>query len=281
MSTYQKLYLEGLNLLRDVPTPALEAKILLLEALRKGEAEWLASPHERVPRRGELRYRRLIERRLSGIPLAYITGKKEFWSLSLQVLPGVLIPRPETELIVEKTLEVLSIQGPRILDIGTGCGNIALALAKELPLARIIATDISTKALRNAELNVLSHRLENVRLVKGSLFSGVRSLGLDGKCDAIVSNPPYVSAADWNMLPAEVKDHEPRRALIGGKTGLEFIGRLIGGSAAFLKTGGYLLFEVGEGQVDRAVGLLGKDFSNVESFADLQGIPRCVRARRA
>jgi release factor glutamine methyltransferase len=281
LSTYQKLFSEGLNLLRDVPTPAIEAKILLLEALRKGEVEWLASPHERVPKRGELSYRRLIERRLSGIPLAYITGKKEFWSLSLQVLPGVLIPRPETELIVEKTLEVLSIQGPRILDIGTGCGNIALALAKELPQARIIATDISTKALRNAELNIRFHRLENVRLVKGSLFSGVRRLDLDRKCEAIVSNPPYVSAADWKMLPAEVKDHEPRRALIGGKTGLEFIGRLIRGSAAFLKTGGYLLFEVGEGQVDRAVGLLGKDFSNVESFADLKGIPRCVRARRA
>jgi len=281
LSTYQKLYHEGRNLLRDVPTPAIEAKVLLLEALQTEEVEWLASPRKDVSKRGELRYRRFIERRLLGVPLAYITGKKEFWSLSLQVLPGVLIPRPETELIIEKTLEVLSIQRPTILDIGTGCGNIALALAKELPQARVIATDISAKALRNAELNVRSHRLENVHFVRGSLFSVIRSLGLDGKCDAVVSNPPYVSAADWKMLPAEVRDHEPRRALIGGKTGLEFIRRLVRGSAAFLKTGGYLLFEVGEGQADGAIGLLGQDFPNVESFADLKGIPRCVRARRA
>jgi release factor glutamine methyltransferase len=280
LSTFQELLREGQGLLRDVPAPSIEARVLLTEASRTREVEWLASPHKLVPKRDELKYRRLIERRISGIPLAYITERKEFWSLSLRVMPGVLIPRPETELIVEKALEVLGIGSPTVVDIGTGCGNIALALAKERPRARILATDVSRKALRTAELNARTLRLENVSFFKGSLFSAIRGLDLGGKCDTVVSNPPYVSAADWEKLPAEVRDHEPRRALVGGKTGLEFIRRLIGGSAACLKPGGYLLFEVGEGEVDRAMALLGRRFKGGESFADLRGIPRIVRARR-
>jgi release factor glutamine methyltransferase len=279
LNTFQELFRKGRGLLRDVPAPSIEAKVLLLEATRIEEVEWLASPHRLIPKQDELKYWRLIKRRLSGIPLAYITGKKEFWSLSLRILPGVLIPRPETELIVEEVLELVGSRDPTIVDIGTGCGNIALALAKELPGARIFATDVSVKALRNAELNARSHRLGNVSFIQGSLFSAIRGLDLIGKCDVVVSNPPYVSSAEWEILPAEVRDHEPRRALVGGKTGLEFIRRLIKGSTGFLKPGGYLLFEVGEGQVDRAVALLGERVKGVESFADLGGIPRIVMAR--
>jgi release factor glutamine methyltransferase len=281
LSTLQELFQWGRGRLQDVPDPSVESKILLLAAVRIGEVEWLASPHRRVPRREELRYRRLIEKRVSGIPLAYITGRKEFWSLSLRLLPGVLIPRPETELIIEKALEAAGSPNPTIVDIGTGCGNIALALAKELPGARIFATDVSAKALGNAELNARGHRLGNVSFVRGSLFSALRGLGLEGRCDLVVSNPPYVSVAEWKILPAEVRDHEPRRALVGGETGLEFIGRLVKGSPEFLRPGGCLLFEIGEGQAAKAVSLLGSDWAEVKSYADLRGIPRVIKARRA
>ena len=280
MSTLQELFRKGRSLLQDVPAPSVEAKVLLLEATRTGEVEWLASPHRLVPKRDELRYRRLIERRLSGIPLAYITGRKESWSLSLRILPGVLVPRPETELIVEKALEVAGSRNPTIVDIGTGCGNIALALAKELPGARIFATDVSAKAVRNVELNARDQRLGNMHFVRGSLFSALRGLGLAGKCDLVVSNPPYVSAADWETLPAEVRDHEPRRALVGGKTGLEFILRLVKGSPSFLKPGGHLLFEVGEGQVEKALSLFDWRWVEIESCADLRGISRVIKARK-
>ncbi len=281
MNTLQELFQKGRSLLHGVPAPLVEAKVLLLEAAGMSEVDWLSSPHRPVTKRQELRYRRLIERRLSGIPLAYITGRKEFWSLSLRILPGVLIPRPETELIVEKTLAAVESRNPIIVDIGTGSGNIALALAKELPGARIFATDVSAKALRNAELNARDHRLGNVKFLRGSLFSPLRGLGLEGECDFIVSNPPYVSSADWETLAAEVRDHEPRRGLVGGKTGLEFVGRLVNGSPAFLKPGGHLLFEVGFGQVPNAATILGLGWTDVRSFADLRGIPRVVMARRA
>ncbi len=280
MSTLQELFQWGRGRLRDLPKPSIEAKILLLEASRIDEVEWLASPHRRVPKRDELRYLRFIEKRLAGVPLAYITGRKEFWSLPLRIVPGVLIPRPETELIVEKALEAAGSPSPTIVDIGTGCGNVALALAKELPGARIFGTDVSAKALGNAELNARDHRLGNVSFVRGSLYSALRGLGLEGKCNLIVSNPPYVSAAEWKTLSAEVKDHEPRRALVGGETGLEFIRRLVKGSPAFLRPGGCLLFEVGEGQADRALALLGRSFKDAEVFADLRGIPRVVKARK-
>ena len=252
-----------------------------MQATGLSEVEFLASPEYIIRAKDERRYRRLLARRLSGEPLAYIVGRKEFWSLSLRVQSGILIPRPETELLVEKTLELASRGKLTIVDIGTGSGNIALALAKELPKARIIATDVSAKALRVAGLNAQDHGLENVAFVRGSLFSSLGGLGLEGRCDFIVCNPPYVSAADWDSLPREVRDHEPRRALVGGKTGLEFIGRLIKGSPGYLKPGGHLLFEVGFGQAAAAVSMLGPGWTDVKSLADLRGIPRVIKARNS
>ena len=325
VTTLRELFRRGMSLLEGrVAAPAVEAKVLLLEAVRIGEVEWLTEPERQVTRREELRYGKLIERRLSGVPLAYITGRREFWSITLRVGPGVLIPRPETELVVERTLE-LALNSRRrsltIVDIGTGCGNIALALAKELPRGRIVATDISSRALRNAKRNARDHQLKNVSFVKGSLFAALRGLGLEGKCDFIVSNPPYVSASDWVSLPVEVRDHEPRRALVGGRTGMESIGRLVKGAPAFLKRGGWLVFEVGEGQAEEAVALLRQTrsvsarrhfsssvnlllaparchceerndsesessapiccFEDVRSFSDLRGIRRVIQSRKS
>ena len=250
-----------------------------MQATGLSEVEFLASPQRIIRAKHEQRYRRLLARRLSGVPLAYIVGKKEFWSLSFRVQPGTLIPRPETELLVEKTLELAAAGNVTIVDIGTGSGNIALALAKELPAARIVATDVSARALRIAGLNAQDHGLGNVAFVRGSLFSALHDLGLEGKCDFIVCNPPYVSASDWESMPREVRDHEPRRAFFGGRTGLDFIRRLVKGSPAFLKPRGYLLFEVGYGQAVGAVSLLGRVWTDVKLFSDLKGIPRVLAAR--
>ena len=270
----------GRSLLQGVPAPALEAKVLLLQATGLSEVELLASPQRIIRAKDERRYRRLIQRRLSGVPLAYIVGRKEFWSLSLRLQRGILIPRPETELLVEKTLELAAGREVTIVDIGTGSGNIAVALAKELPAARIVATDVSARALRIAGLNAQDHGLGNVAFVRGSLFSALHDLGLEGKCDFIVCNPPYVSASDWESMPREVRDHEPRRAFLGGRTGLDFIRRLIKGSPAFLKPRGYLLFEVGYGQAEKALSLFDWRWVETESFADLRGISRVIKARK-
>ena len=270
----------GRSLLQGVPAPALEVKVLLLQATGLSEVELLASPQRIIRAEDARRYRRLIQRRLSGVPLAYIVGRKEFWSLSLRIQRGILIPRPETELLVEKTLELAAGGKVTIVDIGTGSGNIAVALAKELPAARIVATDVSAKALRVAGLNAQDHGLENVAFVRGSLFSALGGLGLEGRCDFIVCNPPYVSAADWDSLPREVRDHEPRRAFLGGRTGLDFIRRLIKGSPAYLKPRAHLLFEVGYGQAEKALSLFDSRWVETESFADLRGISRVIKARK-
>jgi release factor glutamine methyltransferase len=252
-----------------------------LQATGLSEVELFASPQRTIHPKEERSYRRLIQKRLSGVPLAYIIERKEFWSLSLRIQRGVLIPRPETELLVEKTLGLAAGRKVTIVDIGTGSGNIALALAKELPAARLIATDVSAKALRIARQNAQAHGLDNITFLRGSLFSALHGLGLEGKCDFIVCNPPYVAAADWGSLPPEVKNHEPRRAFVGGRTGLDFIRRLIKGSPDFLKSRAHLLFEVGYAQAEEAVSWLGSGWAEVTSFPDLRGIPRVIQARRA
>jgi release factor glutamine methyltransferase len=280
--TARELLQTGTRLLQHkVAAPQVEAKVLLLLAAGLKEVELLASPERVIADKEEKKYRRLIQRRLSGVPLAYIVGRKEFWSMSLRVETGVLIPRPESELLVEKTLDLAA--GPRatIVDIGTGSGNIALALAKELPAARVVATDVSIRALRVAILNAHEQGLENVTFVRGSLFSALSGLGLEAGCDFIVCNPPYVSASEWRTLPREIRDHEPRRAFLGGKTGLEFVRRLIKGSPAYLKPGGHLLFEVGYGQAEAATALLGPDWTGVRSSVDLRGIARVIAAQKS
>ena len=281
MMTLRELLQQGRTLLKGVAAPAIEAKVLLLNATGLSEVEFLSSPQRLVRRRDEKRYLRLVEKRLSGAPLAHIIGKKEFWSLTLRVTRGVFIPRPETELLVEKTLELAASGKATIVDIGTGSGNIALALAAELPKARIIATDISARALRAARLNAQDHGLKNVIFVRGDLFSALDGLRLEGKCDFIACNPPYVSTSDWESLPGEIRNHEPRRAFLGGDTGLEFVRRLVSGAPAFLKPGGHLLFEVGYNQAETAVSLLGPSWTGISSFSDLRGIKRVIKARRA
>jgi len=214
------------------------------------------------------------------MPLAYVIEEKEFWSIPFKVFPGVLIPRPETELLVEKVIELSSGRKELIADIGTGAGNIAVSLAKELPKAEIVATDVSQEALDAAEMNAALQKIAFITFVKGSLFEPLEELQLQEKCDFVVSNPPYVSENEWWSLQEEIVKHEPKMALVAGEGGLEFIEKLIEGAPTFLKPGGYLCFEIGFGQREKVLPLFGDKWDDPQCFDDPSGIPRLITARQ-
>lgn len=280
MSTIQELLQKGRALLQDFPQPALEARILLQKASNLPEETVYARPERELSRRQERQFYKLISRRRQRFPLAYLTGEKEFWSIPFRVSSGVFIPRPETELVVEKVLELSSRGEETIVDIGTGCGNIALSLAIELPQAQIMATDTSQKALKVARVNAELQSVSQVQFVRGNLFSPLKKLDFKQKCDFIVSNPPYVSESEWAELAQEIKNYEPKKAVVAGVTGLEFIQKLIHGAQPFLKPGGYLLVEIGEGQEESVITLFDSGWKDAECFNDLAQIPRVVAAQR-
>ena len=266
-------------LLQDRPQALLEAKVLLLRAAALTEERYLAAPNNPCSPKAEAYFRRLVEKRLGGVPLSYLTGVKEFWSIPFKVTPSVLVPRPETEVLVEKVLELSTRESEAILDVGTGSGCIAVALAKELPRAYIQAVDISEMALRVARGNAALHKTRHVQFHRSDLFSAFRGTGV--RFDFIVSNPPYISRDEWDGLPPEVRDFEPRRALLSGESGLEMIERLVRRAGTFLKPGGYLIFEIGDGQRDRVLALFGKRWTEIETAWDMAGKPRVITARRA
>jgi len=203
---------------------------------------------------GELEgFSKCLERRLRGEPVQYITGTQEFWSLSLTVTPDVLIPRPETELLVEALLDFARETGPeqmRLMDVGTGSGAIAVAAARELPKAVVVAGDLSLAALEVARDNARRHQVsERILFLCTDLFSGLgRTL-----FDAVVTNPPYVKSSDFARLPREIREYEPRHALDGGEDGLQTIRAIIDQGPDFLRSGGILALEMGAGQAE-AVG---------------------------
>ncbi|MGC1872267.1 MAG: peptide chain release factor N(5)-glutamine methyltransferase [Acidobacteriaceae bacterium] len=220
-----------------------------------------------------------IQRRLRGVPVQYIIGEQEFFGLPFHVTPDVLIPRPETEHLVEAAIARLKdLPSPRIADVGTGSGAIAVALAHSLPTAEVTALDISPAALAvtagNAKHNGVAAR---IRFLESDLLSSV----VDEHFDAIVSNPPYVADSERKSLAAEVREYEPAQALFAGPTGLEVYRRLVPDALPLLRSGGWLLMEIGQGQRDAVRALLpGADWDGVEFIADLQGIPRVAMARK-
>jgi len=280
LATNQELFQKGKSLLGEISDPSLEAKILLSYAASIGEEQFFSSPDLKLSRKQERDYFQLIAKRLAGFPLAYLTGTKEFWSIPFRVSPGVLIPRPETELIVEKVLELSSQNQETIVDIGTGCGNIAVSLAKELPHAQIIATDISQKAMKVARMNALVQDVNHIHFARGNLFSPLQKLNLKRKCDFILSNPPYVSENEWAGLPQEIKYHEPKKALVAGDKGLEVHQKIIQGSLPFLKPKGFLVLEIGEGQRKEVSAFFNSGWKKVAYSNDLSGIPRVVKAQK-
>lgn len=218
----------------------------------------------------QTRYESLLARCAAGEPVAYLTGEKEFWSLTLNVTPDVLIPRPDTELLVEWALQLAP---QRVADVGTGSGAIALALAKEMPQARFTATDISAPALAIARLNAQTLKLDNVEFLQGSLLEP-----LVGDFDLIVSNPPYIAERDPH-LPA--LRYEPALALTSGADGLDAIRAIVGHAPAHLKSGGWLLLEHGADQGAAVRELMQKTgFTRVETRRDLAGHERASAGSR-
>lgn len=258
--------------------PFLEARLLIQAAGQMDEAEFFTRLSEPVWPQLEKSLERLVRQRLDGCPVAYLLGYKEFWGLPFRVNRSVLIPRPETELVIEKILTLPLSPEPLILDIGTGSGNIAVSLAKELPSARIMATDISKRALRLAGVNARLNQVDNVRFILSNLFKAFEQSQM--RFDLIVSNPPYVAQDDWQKLDRSVRDFEPKKALLAGQDGLGFIRRLVRKAGQYLQPAGFLVMEIGAGQAEEVVRLLETGWSHIEIDNDYAGFPRVVSARR-
>ena len=265
-----------------VESPRLDAECLLASLLGRDRLHLYAAAEERMPPPVFELYQALLGRRQAREPLAYLTRTKEFWSLSFAVTPAVLIPRPETETLVERALARLNeLQAPVIADIGTGSGAIAVAVAKALPHGRLYATEISSRALDVARENAARHEvLERITFVHGDLVEPLLCLGLAHHCDLMVSNPPYVATRELAGLPAEVR-YEPLEALDGGSDGLDVHRRLINGASTLLRPGGWLALEMAPGQGPSLSRLLQEQgaFGDIEVTPDLSGRERVIVAR--
>lgn len=258
-----------------IPTARLDAEVLLAAAMSVTRAGLYARLHDAVGENALARYRAAVERRRRREPVAYITGCKEFFSLAFRVTPAVLIPRPETELLVEKAVGFLADHpAPQVCDVGTGSGCIAVATACSLPRATLVATDLSAAALQVADFNARRHGvIERMRLVACDLLCGFAPCP---RFDLIVSNPPYLAAGDA-VLP-EV-EWEPRQALAGGADGLEVIRRLLPQAPPYLRNPGALIMEIGEGHASAVLALaLEAGFEWGRIALDLAGRPRVLIA---
>jgi len=321
-NSVRSLLKRGIAQLReaDVPSFTLAAELLLLHVLGRNRTWLYAHPEEILTDTEVQRFCDLIARRAAGEPTQHLTGKQEFWGLEFEVTPDVLIPRPETEHVIEVALDRLALrerragrpqksagEGLQIADIGTGSGCIAIALAKELPAANFLATDISPAALAVAKRNAARHSVSNrIHFIECNLLafpgqaqqaapqldemSNNTSQALHGSqvtsyqsrlFDLIVSNPPYIGRRESPSLPREVRDHEPAAALFAGEEGYELYADLIAQSAAHLEPAGILVLELGHNSLPAVQPLLdAKDWTNVGVTNDLAGIPRVLAAER-
>jgi release factor glutamine methyltransferase len=293
----------GLATLLDhhVASAGLAAELLLMHVLGCDRGYLYSHPELELTSEACERYFQLIAERCSGKPTQYITGHQEFWGLDLEVTPDVLIPRPETEGVVEAVVELARASGGRsgptpaskaakaaaavplrIVDVGTGSGAIALALTSELPQAQVFATDISRPALAVARRNACRLGLAaRVRLVETDLLSCFLHSGDADGFDFVVSNPPYVGRDELDAVQREVREFEPRLAWGGLERGGEIYRRLFPQARACLRPGGYAVVEVGYNQAEAVVGLLGSGWTGAAVRPDLAGIPRVVVARKA
>jgi release factor glutamine methyltransferase len=261
----------------NVGSPRMNAEVLLMFTLGVDRAYLYAHPERELTSEETARYDAALDQRAQGVPSQYITGHQEFWGMDLIVSSAVLIPRPETEHVIETVLPLArSLQPCRIVDVGTGSGCIALALAKELPQAEIYATDISPAALEIARANASRLQLESrIHFRETDLLQGLPSQYFD----FVVSNPPYVGESEEDQVQLEVRKFEPRNAVFAGHTGLEVTLRLIPQAEAALKPGGWLVMEI-SGTIAGGVQELLFGWDNLQITNDLQGIPRVVSARR-
>ncbi len=255
----------------DPSSAWIETQCLLQQVLEVGRAYFFAHPEQVLSDAEEAFYQALLQRRLGGEPIAYILGTREFFGLNLNVTPATLIPRPDTELLVELALERMPHQKARALDMGTGSGAIALAIAHQRSDAEIWACDASAAALAVAQNNAQHLSITNVRFIESDWFSALR----EQRFDLIVSNPPYIAADDRHLSQGDVR-FEPLTALASGADGLDDIRRIVRQAGAHLEKNGWLLLEHGYDQAARVRELLqASGFTEVFSAKDLSGIERC------
>jgi release factor glutamine methyltransferase len=260
-----------------IKTPTRDAELLLLHLTGLSRTDLLTQPERQLSPAEVKEYHELIGRRAQSEPVQYITGEREFYGLRFVVTPDVLIPRPETEHLVEEALErIPSNASFHIADVGTGSGAIAVAIAVARPSARITAIDFSSAALQIARQNASAHKVtERIEFVEANLLEGIAT----ASCDMVVSNPPYIAIGERETLDVEVREFEPVTALFAGPTGMEIYDRLIPQAAIIVRQRGWLLLEIGVEQQLQLSRLL-KDWSNVSFVPDLQGIPRVALAQR-
>jgi release factor glutamine methyltransferase len=261
-------------------SPRLDTEVLLAHALEWRRIELYTRYNEVPTEEARGRFRELIRRRIEGCPVAYLVGRKEFFALPLEVGPAVLIPRPESEFVVMECLRLAKgVPQPRVLDIGTGSGNIAVAVAQQNPEAEVTAIDVSPEALEVAGRNAERHGVNaRVRFLEGDLFS---ALSEEEPFDFVLSNPPYIAHEDLQGLPYGVRDYEPHLALDGGPGGFVVFDRLVSEARNYLQTGGYLIVEIGAPQEEhgrRCIASLG-GYQLAETIHDYSGHPRVLQAR--
>jgi release factor glutamine methyltransferase len=264
----------------EVDNPRLTAEILLAHVLQQDRMYLYVHFDQPLEQDEREQFKTLIRQRIQGVPTQYLTGKQEFWSLEFQVAPGVLIPRPETEHLVETAIQLAAeFSEPSIVDIGTGSGAIAISLKHELPHAKIYAGDISNTTLKIAIANgnSLLDSSNSVSFFQGDLFEPFSGMTFD----LIVSNPPYISAEEYNTLAPEIREHEPKQALDAGEKGLDVYQRLIAEASSFLHPAGYVLVEIGHDQKEDVIGIF-KDhnFTIKDVIQDYAGIERVIIAQQ-
>jgi release factor glutamine methyltransferase len=269
----------------NVLSPRLNAELLLMFTLSVDRVHLFAHPERELTSDEQTRYETALAERARGVPAQYITGHQEFWGMDLIVTPAVLIPRPETEHVIETVLELAEVETAggqecpphtKIIDVGTGSGCIALALAKEFPEAEIHASDISAAALEIARANAARHQFEHrIQFHEADLLEGLDLTGTD----FVVSNPPYVGESEEDQVQLEVRKFEPRNAVFAGPAGIDVIARLIPQAHAALRPGGWLILEI-SGAIAEEVGQLLKGWDDVRIIPDLQSIPRVAQARK-
>ncbi|HVN78676.1 MAG TPA: peptide chain release factor N(5)-glutamine methyltransferase [Terriglobia bacterium] len=264
------------------PHPRMDAEFLLRHSLEVTRSFLVAHSLDELGPSSEDSFFTLIRKRSKGMPIQYIVGKQEFCGLEFEVDQSVLIPRPESELLVEEVLKSLSEPTTILVDVGTGSGCIAIAVAAERPGVKVVAIDVSEPALnlarRNArKLGVAGH----IQFLQGDLLEPLISGSMDGKVDCVCSNPPYVAEGGLLSLQREVRDWEPRIALAAGENGLQIIERLVPQALVLLKPGGILAIEIGYSQQDQVTSLFKAGWQAVRVREDLNGIPRIVVAKKS
>ena len=278
----------GVDYLKDsgVDSPKLDAEVLLMHSLNIGRIKLHLIFDKILNAKEREIYKECIERRSKREPVAYITGHKEFRSLDFQVTHDVLIPRPETETLVDETITECTQKKDkrnviRILELGTGSGVVAVSLAKEINPIALIATDISLDILKIARDNAHLHQVnQHISFVVGRYLEAIRDEA--NRFDCIVSNPPYLSKSDWEDAQPEIRDHEPMDSLYGGTDGLDFYRAIIPDASTLLNEDGWLILEVGMGQADLISGMIKEtgNYTRVVMIQDLSGINRVVKAQK-